>query len=162
MMWYIVFDSANRASRELVSRWEKVPNVCLYTVEHQSFWGKYQINYILDHVMLLNPDWVYILDDDNLLVPNFAETMRFYQSQFLDKDGFIFQQYTKDGIRPIDIRIGKIDQAQFILKRGFIGTERYIMDYGGDGDFIVRMYNKYPDKFQLLDIPLSHYNRLKW
>ncbi len=161
-LWHLVFDRANRITADFIKTYHTKPNLIIHNANCDSYWGKAQINWWLDHVQVSNHDWVYVLDDDNLLVPRFSERIKQLTEEFPDTQGFIFQQYLRDGIREIDIRVGKIDQAQFILKRGLISTKRYSLSYDADGRFITELYKEFSPLIQCVLEPLSHYNRLTW
>jgi hypothetical protein len=161
-LWHICFDLNHGIPIEVIRRWHNVPNTKVYVSSSPSAMGNPERNLVLFGGQIPDEDWVYFLDDDNLLVPRFAETMRNLESQFVDKEGFIFEQFCQFGIRVVDVRVGCIDQAQYILKRKFIGENRFEMKYEADGLMITKLYGEHPEKFEIINQPLCHYNRLKW
>lgn len=122
--------------------------------------GNLQRNYALDKI---NDGWVYFLDDDNIIHPNFEKA---YKSLVLtDYKGMIFGQQleTQKRIpRPDYIKTCFVDQAQFILKRELIGDLRYIQRYEADGIFIETLYKKHSEEILITEEILSYYNKLKW
>jgi glycosyltransferase involved in cell wall biosynthesis len=55
--------------------------------------------------------------------------------------------------------VGKIDSAQFLLRRDLIGETRFKkFDYKADGYFIEEIYKRNPDDFIFIDKVLCYYN----
>lgn len=103
--------------------------------------------------------WVYCLDDDNLLHPDFHTLHSMDLSNY---DIVTFDQQLQDGsIRNgNDPRETHIDQAQFMIRRSI--HEPYTQDYNADGILIERLVKKYPDRWLYIPKVLSYYNRLIW
>ena len=100
---------------------------------------KDMLNYYLNEVED-SDQWVYVLDDDNLMHENFTKLTPYMEypqiagitfSQRLDKENNI-REMNPESIAPM-----KIDQAQFILRRSDIADLRYWNIYRGDGYFIL-------------------------
>jgi len=118
--------------------------------------GYPQKNYGLD---LIKKDWVWVLDDDNILHPDLIETIESVRENF---QGILFRQMinSKD-IRMIDPRQCHIDQAQFVLKKEFIADKRYDEKVTSDGKFIEELYKDYPEKFTKIEKVCCYYNKLR-
>ena len=123
----------------------------------QSRVGNYQRNCALEAII---DGWVYFLDDDTLIHPElFGELAKV-------KTGAVaFGQTLKDGIRPASqatMKVCQIDMGQVAIRREVIGNARFALGiYEADGIFIESVYNSNPDKWSLIDKPLSYYNKLR-
>jgi hypothetical protein len=125
--------------------------------------GHNQRNFYLSS--FLQDDWVYFLDDDNILHPDFIETLIPILNQEDVSAIIVSQQVLKDHtVRhalPENITPGKIDTAQFIIKTSYITPEdRFPLQYDGDGHFITNFYKKNKNVAFLNDSPASLYNAL--
>ena len=180
--WHVLFDTSilKDVSAELLSDLQG-KNISL------SFYygspGDYGHSLLNKEIELIGiDDWVYILDDDNILHEDFYEDI-FKLSNNPGEDsltdlnirGFIFSQKVggKD-FSGIDIReassenieIGKIDMAQFLIRRDSIGfgddMTRFVPnEYKADGYFIKEVYSKNSDKFLIVNKVLCYYNFLQ-
>jgi hypothetical protein len=121
--------------------------------------GHAQRNFALN---LVTEGFVWQLDDDNIVHPRFFEILT---EAILEKNkGFIlFPQILNNGtIRNLDIRVGYIDNAQFIIDINLLGTDRYDeTDYNADGHLIHHLYyTRLASKLELT-APLCYYNYLR-
>lgn len=130
----------------------------------QSLAGKGQINAALDKIGDDDRGFVWVLDDDNATHPDFFTALFQQICDCQGALGFAFGQDTCNGrIRHVsDLAMAElgIDQAQFVIRRDFIGADRYVMKYSGDGEFAGRMYDKNPNVWEFADIPVTYYNKL--
>lgn len=111
-------------------------------------WGKAQINFALDQIPL--GDYCYVLDDDNILHPDFEDIVKPYlKAKNYDWIGFNSTE------RAYRCEINQIDQAQFIWKNN---GQKYPLEYNGDGQFAVK-YNKANPI--IIERILSYYNKLR-
>ena len=127
------------------------------------------INKILDSID--NNSWVYILDDDNLLHEDFLEKTYDLINEYYPNDGLIFSQYvggidfSKLEIRkahPDNVKVGKIDFAQFLLKKSLIGDKRLLnKTYVADGIFISELFDENKNKILFSEDILCYYNRFQ-
>src|ERR1700722_16799221 len=79
---------------------------------------------------VIKEGWVYFLDDDNLVPPNFEETLLKAIKDHPLALAFIFNQTLRDGtprLRATDWRgqFGTIDCGQFVIKSVAIGPTRF-------------------------------------
>jgi hypothetical protein len=131
--------------------------------------GNLQRNRALDELKKENFDgWVYILDDDNILHPDFFTEINKLITNNPEARGFIFaQEGVSDGkiwIRKNtsdNIKVNYIDQAQFILHTDLIKDKRYQQRYEADGIFIDEIYQEHKDKIIISDEVLCYYNFLR-
>lgn len=151
--WLIVYDSDI-----IETRYAMFDYISEYATEG-GIAGKMQINLGLDE--LFDDDLVYILDDDNIIHPNFKNLFNIKT----DKLGFIFgQDLLGENYRvPLNdnIKVGKIDQAQFVLSMQLIKDKRYIQKYEADGYFIEEIYKEHSDKILIIPEIMSYYNKLR-
>jgi len=123
-------------------------------------YGNLQRNKAIDYIV--NPyEWIYCLDDDNTMHPDFAYLFKQYSLRNPDLDIVTFDQQLSDSVRlGSDIREGFIDQAQFMVRKRII--EPYEQTYSADGILIEKLYKKYPERTLYYNEVLSYYNRLTW
>jgi len=142
----------------------KYINTTYINFPHKPNW-KNMCNYYLD----LIPDegqWVYILDDDNQMHPDFGKIDEKIETD--TKLITISQQYEKNKYRIAsedDIMVQKIDMAQFCIKREIIGDLRFWEIYRGDGYFIMEQIircKEYGHKYQVFTDIMSYYNAQHW
>jgi hypothetical protein len=123
--------------------------------------GKGQINHALDDI---HRGWVWVLDDDNEVHPQFAATLGEMIQSHPGAKAFVFPQITNAGVRAVGpqlVRECSIDQAQFVLRRDFIGTRRYPLRYTGDGAFVEALHAAEPQAFRFCPTPAVFYNALR-
>jgi glycosyltransferase involved in cell wall biosynthesis len=58
------------------------------------------------------------------------------------------------------MKLRHIDSAQYVIKQSLYAQGRYEGGYCGDGVFIEKLYNKFPDKFYFINAILCYYNHL--
>jgi hypothetical protein len=126
--------------------------------------GNLQRNMALDTIP--ENQWVYVLDDDNLIHPNmYSALSEVYISNSAVKAIVFSQLMSPSSIRnvsPDTIKVCKIDQAQYIVSKELIRDLRYQQTYIADGYFIEELYNKHKNDFALIQKPICYYNKLKW
>ena len=108
-------------------------NVTHYS-KQTGHWGHPLRNEFLDLYadQFTQDDWVYFLDDDNIIHPNFLKT--YPQIQFFDSSIVTWGQEGR--LRPTDQpRVGNIDTACFMFKPYQLPTLRFQMAYEADGMF---------------------------
>ena len=164
--WYILFD-ANRIKdidatllMDLTNLGAKIK----FLKGEFSGLGMNMINNILDEIC---DGWVYILDDDNIIHPEFYNTL----DEFIDDKTYgvlVFNQkvggkdFSKIDIReanPENVKIGSIDSAQFLIHIGDYGdTLRFNNTYVADGELIEKLYEEKKDDFIFIQKELCYYN----
>lgn len=153
--WWIVLDDLEITDITL----ENVPtNVTPIIVKgrDKGIAGHNHRNYILD--MITEDEWVYSVDDDNILHPGFLDELK------EDREVIVVAQKLKDGSHRLNagpVKLNHVDTAQFAIKRSLIGDVRFENRYDADGVFAEIIYNKYPEKFKLINQHLSYYNYLR-
>ncbi len=83
--------------------------------------------------------WVYILDDDTVMHPSFL-SLAAERIEAQDVDAVVVSQKRSDGrvldAAPANLRVGRVDTGQVLIRRDLIGLERFPDVYVGDGLFI--------------------------
>ena len=114
----------------------------------------------------LSKSYVYILDDDNIIHPNFFD---FYNSIKDTGKGYVFnQKVDKKDFTGLDIREAKeenmklqgVDAAQLLFPVEFFKYD-FEPDYAADGIFIEKMYPEFKDRIEFVDRVLCYYNYLE-
>lgn len=119
------------------------------------FWGVEKVNYALNFI---EDGYVYILDDDTILHPNFDIIINL-SSNF---DFIYFNQETSDG----KFRVGgivkpyKIDIGNFVVSRKLIGTTYLKNGRTPDGVWAEELYAKCENPMYI-NKTLSFYNYLR-
>jgi glycosyltransferase involved in cell wall biosynthesis len=167
--WFVLFDltSLVEIPTDILSFLKDKSEIRFYDSDPNDF-GHDMINKTLDEI---NSGLIYVLDDDNILHPNFLQLVEEWLENFEELDGLIFSQkiggvdFTGLDIRLSDdenVKVGKIDMAQFCLKRELIGDDRIPSGvYVGDGIFIQSIYENNKDKFLIKKEIGCYYNYFK-
>lgn len=170
--WHLVFDISRVESvkTELLNSL-KHPDISLYfekglpNIEGQPCdMGHELINRIFDKIA--DNEWVYVLDDDNIIHPDFFSSVREVIKN-TDAEGIIFSQvYGKESLireaLPENVKVCHIDMAQFLLKKSLIKQNRLVnYRYEADGIFIEKLFNENKEKFCFQSKVLCYYNFLE-
>ena len=114
-------------------------------------------------------NYVVILDDDNVIHPDFYDVIKAEIEANHDKEAFVFEQFVdkKDftglevrNVGPEHMKLRHIDSAQYVIKQSLYAQGRYEGGYCGDGVFIENLYKNHSDKFHFIHQQLCYYNRL--
>jgi glycosyltransferase involved in cell wall biosynthesis len=135
----------------------------IYYSDEDSISGNEQRNKGLEFV---KDGWVYFLDDDNILHPDFIEIFENTLLSNPKKKGFVFDQiFTTGEIRCLakeeNVRTGYIDTAQFIIHRSIISELWKKNTYDADGYFISSIFNNNKDGFVFINKSFCYYNWLR-
>lgn len=110
-------------------------------------------------------DFLYFLDDDNLLHPHIAEAI-IGLTKYEEVPACVFNQLMENDIvrtvTPEKMVVGEIDQAQIMTTKAALGELRYDDRYDHDGKLIEAFFIRSDYKFLFISEVLSYYNRLKW
>jgi glycosyltransferase involved in cell wall biosynthesis len=168
--WWIIFDTHRIKDidvdilNQIQNDWTKF----LFWKGVEGDFGHDLINKCLDQIT----GWVYVLDDDNIIHPVFADKiatlLKNYNKPLL---GYFFNQwiggkdFTGLNIRiakPENIKVGGIDMAQILIHTDLIGDHRLPPNqYVADGIWITNIYQKNPDNFIFFEEILCYYNHLQ-
>jgi hypothetical protein len=122
--------------------------------------GHAQRNHALERI---DEGWIVYLDDDNLLHPlmprRLAETVAHSTARAV-----VFDQDLGGSLRRAaasNVRVGKVDSAQFAVERAFVGTHRFReYVYAADSIFLESLFRRDSQRFLFLSEVLSSYNAL--
>lgn len=165
LKWWIIVDG--NCSPEIgptIKRKLDHPYVHMEVVAGEGRSGNDQRNRALD---LAEPGFVYFLDDDNILHPDFIKYIQSLMDRMVNegKQGAVWHQDVRQRyvrrIAPDRIKMGMIDTAQYLLTTDIIGDLRWIPDeHCADGFFIEELHRKNPDKFLYIDMVLCYCNEI--
>jgi hypothetical protein len=112
--------------------------------------------------------WVYCLDDDTVIHPDFAATAR----RHIDQSGkrcLVFSQVNRDGTQRLDttrVYLGEIDTGSFLLHSSVIRNANWRAcphcpnGEAGDYMFINDIFNEYPSEFIFTREFVTYYNAI--
>jgi hypothetical protein len=166
LLWHIIFDFENDLSLP-----DSLKN---FLAENQS-WIKFQFlqhpankssggNHGKDHLIKnIDQGWIYQLDDDNELYPNFLEKISVLIKNNPEYNLFCFWQ--KDRYHPQeikDLKAGVTDTAMYVFSVNTCKNIDYPLHYGGDGKFLELLINNNKNSVFLYKEPLCWYNKIKY
>ena len=152
--WIIIYDTSNdRKYNKLYDN-----NPIIMEIEcNGGISGNPQRNYAIN---LVNNGYIYFLDDDNIIYPNFWSII-----DILDNESF----YTFDQLRnksgeilqSNNIAVNHIDTAMFIVHKKHIGNIEWMCDkYEADGFFICNINENNKGKHIYINSVSCYYNYL--
>lgn len=140
----------------------KISNMISIQCPKTGFVGADARNYFIENYKLYDNDWIYSLDDDNIVHPRLMESIR----NLLDQDVSLIHwgQLHRNGsirLEPLDkIIIDTIDAACFISKWKFNKNVRYnTIEYNYDGRYAIECDKNGP-RIKISDY-LCYYNFLR-
>lgn len=136
-------------------------NATVYQSPHTGVAGHPNRNFALDHLQFSDLDWIYFLDDDNIMHPNWYErVLEFQDEQF---NMISWGQVWKNGslrLAPtLYPRVGTIDMASYMVRGRLMKRLRFAMDYCADG-ILAEQAASYGG-YLCLNEPLCYYNYLR-
>jgi len=154
--WRIVFDLS-------VCQPVDVPGAKLDAVSVEgSRFGNAQRNLALDAI---GDGWVYFLDDDNAIHPDFYRLLLAAMKAQPAKLAFAFDQELSIGHRhasPESMLVNCIDMAQVCIRRDLIGALRFqLHPYNADGRFIEALHTHAPRAWGFIPATMAYYNHLR-
>lgn len=164
--WHIVFDtrSLKDIDAELLNRLN-VNYTKLHFMKGDG-WGLSQLNGLISELK----GWIYHLDDDNILHENFYNEIEKSYSENKRVKAFIFSQkvggkdFSKLDTRqanPENVKISKIDLAQWLIHSDLHINYKYGSGYVADGEFIEKLYENEANHFVFINKILCYYNFLE-
>jgi O-antigen biosynthesis protein len=164
--WHIVFDtrSLKDIDAELLNRLDD-SQTKLHFMRGDG-WGLSQLNDLISKL----EGWIYHLDDDNILHENFYTEIKKSYSENKKAKAFIFSQkvggkdFSRLDIRkakPENVKVSKIDLAQWLIHSDLHVNYKYGSGYVADGEFIEKLYANEANHFVFINRILCHYNYLE-
>lgn len=160
--WHVVIDTSvvKSIDTDLLQWLSTVANVIFKPGDG---WGLSNLNDILRS---LPSGYVFNLDDDNIMHPDYYTQIKSSVEQFPDKKVFCYGQqlglYT-DTVRnasPESTVVGGIDLAQYTVHTDVYKEMSYGSGYTADGEFIEAYHKAHPDQFVFIKEFLCYYNFL--
>lgn len=126
--------------------------------------GTIKMNEMID--LIPADDWVWILDDDNLVHPHFFEILHSAFEVYGDhKKAFVFSQNRADVLGPVlrsgpeNMRVGRVDTAQVVFKKSLIGPLRLPDHRMADGIFYEELFKIHGEEpFKFFDDAVVNFN----
>lgn len=118
----------------------------------------------------LGDGFVCLLNEDNILYPNFYSDLYVETVRNPTKKIFVYQQkvdqkdFTGLDIRPVGpeyTRVRYIDSAQYVIHTSLHKSIKYNNTSIADGQLIEEMYKQYPHEFHYIHKVMCHYNFLE-
>jgi glycosyltransferase involved in cell wall biosynthesis len=168
-IWHIIFDTTTLKDidAEMLNELQD-PTTRFHFVKGDG--SDYLYPQLSDIIDKLHKDvYVVILDDDNIIHPDFYNTIKSEIEANPNKDAFVYEQFVnkKDftgldvrKVGPEHMRLRHIDSAQYVIKQSLYTQGRYEGGYCGDGVFIENLYKQHSDKFHFIHSELCYYNYL--
>lgn len=165
--WWIMLDTKRVTSIKEVN----LPKSANFSIEvildsyPSSVAGHGQRNAVLNK--LGTHDWFYSIDDDNILHPNFLETVNNEIKASSDIKAVVVNQVLKNGstrllAAPQNTKVCSIDTAQYIVRTDLVGDTRFVeTEYCADGIFIETLHKKDAESFRYVNQPFCYYNYLR-
>lgn len=162
--WHIIFDTSviKDLDAEMLFNLQNEWTELHFMSGFDGDYGHGLLNSVIDKV---SDGWVWILDDDNQVHPDF---FRVISEHLSDDKSIVFNQridgkdFTGQEIRyarPENMKVGGVDSAQYVLSRKLIDDHRLVAGaYVADSIFIEQVYNSNPSEFIFLDVELCYYN----
>jgi len=156
--WIIVYDESKLSNPHLFQQ----DNIKEYSCQGKSICGNAQRNYGLDH--LTGDTYVYFLDDDNIIHPDFHTILKDLEPNRI----YTFGQQRpptecpyKDILTGDEIAMFQIDTSMFLVDSSLCKEIRWVVDeYASDAIFIVECYSNHLHKWIHLNKIVSYYNYL--
>lgn len=166
--WILVFDAPGNTSADTADLISSAKDLkitkAIYPGEPKQ-WGILQKNHGMD---LIKGGWYHLLDDDNIVHPEFFKSIHSAIVNHPGKRAFSFGQLRRDfrgnlSSGPDKMKPGHIDNTMFVVSMDLIGSSRYDVKHAGieDYHFFKSLYDKDPGSFVFLDEFICYYNYLR-
>lgn len=166
--WHILFDTTTLKDidAELLEKLQRY-NTQFYFMRSDGYDYLYpQLSAVIKD---LEDGFVAIMDDDNIIHPNFYIGLYNEIENNPDKLGFVYEQFVdgKDftglavrNVGPEHMKLQHIDSAQYVLHTSLYNKMEYEGGYDADGRFIEPLYAQNADAFHFIHKILCYYNYL--
>jgi len=154
--WYIIYDTSK--NRDYNFQFIGHPKIKEFKYNIEGKCGHPQINYAID---MIKDGFVYVLDDDNIIHPNFWTIIPTLDTKYI----YTWDQLRCDTntiLKGGNIKFSEIDTAQFIVPRKYIGNVRWVPNERfGDYKFISAIYEKHSNSFKVIDKVCCYFNYME-
>jgi len=168
--WHVVFDTnvVKEIEASLLGELYKLGAVLYFKQGSPGTYMYPEMNELIK--TLPSEDYVTLIDDDNIVHPDYYEVIidtiktnphndAFCYNQFVDKKDFTGLEYRIAS--PENVEVKGIDLAQYTVCAGTFFNYQFGGGYCGDGEFIQALHNSRPQTFVFIDQTLCYYNYLK-
>ena len=161
--WHIVFDTNHVKEVDVKILGELYKNNAQLYFKNGDGWGLSNLNDILK---ALPEGYVFHLDDDNLMHPDYYKQISIAVSAFPNAKVFCYGQELSiwgDDFRYASSEntvVGKIDLAQYTVHTDVYKEMSYGSGYTADGEFIEAYHKAHPEQFLFIREVLCYYNRI--
>lgn len=133
----------------------------IYRSPYTGHWGNPNRNFALDQMKFDDLDWIYILDDDNIIHPEWYKNVKDLNHPVLTAVawGQVWQNGSVRLHPPFIPRVGAIDTSCYMVRGHVMKRERYAMNYEADGMMAERAYTY--GSYYCLNEYLGYYNYLR-
>jgi len=156
--WYIIYDTSK--GRDYTFKYTDHEKIVELKHDEEGVCGHPQINRALDEIDDSSSAFIYVLDDDNIMHYMFWILLPTLDPNHI----YTWDQNRSDRIRFLkgdSIQKGRIDTAQFIVPRNYIGSIRWNpTERLADRQFIEEIYEKYKVFFKYIPVTASFFNYL--
>lgn len=163
LKWTVVFDGSFLAELDL----ELLGWLTKVGASYRLFYstkGSYLYPQINDIVSSNKGLWNILIDDDNIVHPDYFSSLESLIQGNTTSSVFIYNQVLEDdSIRlcsPEATVVGSIDLAQFTFHSEVMELASFGAGYCGDGEFIEELHKRVPEDFMFIDKNLCYYNYL--
>jgi predicted O-methyltransferase YrrM len=167
IVWWLILDSSCKKQYRNISlkENENLKIKLLVSPFTNVSGGHAHRNIILDLLEADDEQWVYNLDDDNILHPGFIDFF-VNDGTLNDFEVVLVSQITFNGTLRLQadinsIKVNHVDTAMCLFKMKALNGLRFGNDYCADGYFIESLYNNKNNRFYINNTPLCYYNYLK-
>jgi len=133
----------------------------IYRSPNTGHWGNPNRNFALEHMNFDDLDWIYVLDDDNIIHPEWYRHVKDLNDSALTT--VAWGQVWQNGsvrLHPSSVpRVGEIDTSCYMVRGHVMKRERYAMDYTADGMMAERVFTY--GGYHCLNEYLGYYNYLR-
>jgi len=158
--WVIVYDNKVLDYPDTVPAGH-VGNITVLHSPYTGHSGNPNRNYALDSIIIKDDDWVYILDDDNIIHPQWYTTVLPHLQE--DTNMLLWGQLWSNGevrLHPAIVPgVGNVDTACYMVRGSIMRTLRFQNEYTADGILAreVLIYGKQ----KVLNEYIAYYNYLR-
>jgi hypothetical protein len=152
--WVVVYDASVKDAALVEGA------TTLYS-PHTGYAGNPNRNFALDSIELQDLDWVYILDDDNIMHPDWYSSVSGLNFSHLNMVTW-GQVWRNNSVRLVPTaypQVGNIDTSCYMVRGRAMKTLRYSLDYVADGIMAEQAYT-YGGLLKL-DEYIGYYNYLR-
>jgi glycosyltransferase involved in cell wall biosynthesis len=160
--WFIIYQhNLENEIEEWNIKSNKYDNLTVCTVKGSTEKSYYGNSYRNQGIKLSEEDkdnWVYFIDDDNTIHPNFTDVLEILKD--IKEDVLFFGQINPDQtirLQPTQIKVGNVDTAMFIVRSNVMKKYEWKEEhYTADGILSEEMYEN--ESCKIVYTPYSFYN----